>query len=299
MKFNYIICSTLDKTALASYLDSMIEVHSFELIPLYNIPEALVSERATHSVSYLNLPKHIDTETIKEQLSADIFLLEGLEKLPVVSAFFDMDSTLIDMEVIVALAEYAGTATEVSEITESAMRGELDFTQSLRKRVSTLKGLSSELIEEIKSNLPLNPGLQVLAHFLNEHDIETTILSGGFKPFSEHLKEILHFHESIANELELDAKGAITGALLGDIVDAELKKKIVIDRMRKRNQIKKGAHIVVGDGANDLEMMSTTTLSVGFKAKPAVKKEARFTIEQTGHDALIYLLMHLNNQLKQ
>jgi len=201
---------------------------------------------------------------------------------------FDMDSTLIQTEVIVELAKAAGKGDEVHEITEAAMRGELDFQESFKQRIKLLKGVKESVLKEIAVNLPITEGAARLISHLKKFGYKTAILSGGFTYFGNYLKEVLGIDKVYANELEIK-NGELTGNYLGEIVDgakkAELLKKLAFEEGLKLEQV-----IAVGDGANDLPMLSLAGLGIAFHAKPIVKEQAEHSISTVGLDGILYLL---------
>ena len=201
---------------------------------------------------------------------------------------FDMDSTLIQAEVIDELARKAGVYDQVSAITESAMRGEIDFKESFEQRISLLKGLDVSVMKEIADNLPLSEGAERLFKTLKKYGYKTAILSGGFNYFGNHLKSKLAIDYVFANELEI-ADGKLTGRHVGDIVDgakkAELLKLLAFKEDLHLEQV-----IAVGDGSNDLPMIRLAGLGIAFHAKPKVKASARHAISEIGLDAILYLM---------
>ena len=201
---------------------------------------------------------------------------------------FDMDSTLIQTEVIDELAARAGVGEEVSRITESAMRGELDFKASLRKRVSYLKGLDVKVLDEIAATLPLTEGAEALFRILKRLDYKTAVLSGGFTFVGRALKEKLGVDYVYANELEI-VDGKLTGKVFDPIVDGEGKAR-ALKEIAEKEHISIEQAIAVGDGANDLPMLSVAGLGVAFRAKPLVKQRAEQSISTLGLDAILYLL---------
>ncbi|USE36028.1 phosphoserine phosphatase SerB [Endozoicomonas sp. SCSIO W0465] len=201
---------------------------------------------------------------------------------------FDMDSTLIEAEVIDLLAEAAGVGDQVAKITESAMQGELDFNESFRERLAMLRGLDESVLAGIARQLPLTEGAERLIHTLRSLGYRTAILSGGFTYFARYLQEKLGIDCIHANELEIvDSK--VTGQAKGDIINgerkAELLKQIAAEEDIPLNQV-----IAVGDGANDLPMLSVAGLGIAFRAKPMVKQSARQSISILGLDSILYLL---------
>jgi len=201
---------------------------------------------------------------------------------------FDMDSTLIQAEVIDELAKEAGVGDQVSAITEEAMRGELDFKQSLKKRLSLLEGLDESVLEEVAKRLPLTEGAEKLIATLQNLGYKIAILSGGFTYFGNILKEKLGIDYVYANELEIK-NGKLTGNAIGDIVDAE-KKAELLQAIAKQESISLQQVIAVGDGANDLPMLNLAGLGIAFHAKPKVKEGARQAISTLGLDSILYLI---------
>lgn len=202
---------------------------------------------------------------------------------------FDMDSTLIQTEVIDELAKYAGVGEKVKEITESAMRGEIDFKESFTKRVSLLKGLDASVMQEIAENLPMTEGLERVMLALKKYGYKIAILSGGFTYFGQYLQRKFNIDYVYANELEVDDDGKLTGHYVGEIVDGRRKAEL----LRLIAQVEKldlEQTIAVGDGANDLPMLSLAGLGIAFHAKPKVTANARQSINTIGLDGVLYFL---------
>ena len=201
---------------------------------------------------------------------------------------FDMDSTLIQQEVIDELAREAGVGDQVAEITEAAMRGELDFSQSLERRVSLLKGLNESVMEKVAARLKLNEGVDRLLEQLKALGFKTAVLSGGFDYFGNFLSRKLGIDYVYANRLEIE-NGVLTGKVLGKVVDAdrkaELLQKLVLEQGLTLQQT-----IAVGDGANDLKMLSIAGMGVAFHAKPLVRESADTALTNLGLDAILYLM---------
>lgn len=202
---------------------------------------------------------------------------------------FDMDSTLIGTEVIDELAERAGVGDKVRAITESAMRGEIDFNESFRERVALLKGLDVSVMQDIAENLPINEGLERLMKVLKRSGYKTAILSGGFTYFGNYLKQRFGFDYVYANDLEIDETGHLTGRSLGEIVNGKRKAEL-LKVMAQVEQIDILQTVAVGDGANDLPMLSTAGLGIAFHAKPKVKANAGQSISTIGLDGILYFL---------
>ena len=201
---------------------------------------------------------------------------------------FDMDSTLIETEVIDELAERAGVGDKVREITASAMRGEIDFRESFSQRVALLKGLDVSVMEEIARSLPITEGLERMMTILKRVGYKTAILSGGFTYFGNYLKQKYGFDYVYANELEVE-EGRLTGRHVGEIVDGRRKAELLRLLCQVEN-INIAQSIAVGDGANDLPMLDLAGLGIAFHAKPKVKATASQSISTIGLDGVLYFL---------
>ena len=202
---------------------------------------------------------------------------------------FDMDSTLIQTEAIDELAERAGVGQEVKAITESAMRGEIDFNESFIKRISLLKGLHCSVMEEVAQSLPYTEGLEMMMKVLKNMGFKTAILSGGFSYFGNKLKEQLGFDYVYANDLEIDKNGYLTGKHIGNIVDGTRKAEL-LQFLAQKEQVDIQQTVAVGDGANDLPMLSIAGLGIAFHAKPTVKETAKQSISTIGLEGVLYFL---------
>lgn len=201
---------------------------------------------------------------------------------------FDMDSTLIETEVIDELADRAGVGDKVREITERAMRGEIDFCESFRERVALLKGLDESVMREIAENLPVTEGVGRMMEVLKRAGFKTAILSGGFTYFGNYLKQKFGFDYVYANELEI-VDGKLTGRYLGDIVDGKRKAEL-LRLIAQVENVNIAQTIAVGDGANDLPMLATAGLGIAFHAKPKVKATAEQSISTIGLDGILYFI---------
>lgn len=211
---------------------------------------------------------------------------------------FDMDSTLIRTEVIDELAERAGVGKEVRSITESAMRGEIDFKESFRKRVALLKGLDISVMKQIAESLPITEGVERLMKVLKRSGYKTAIISGGFTYFGNYLRQKFGFDYVYANELEIDPDGKLTGRYVGDIVDGQ-RKKDLLRLLAQVENIDIAQTIAVGDGANDLPMLSEAGLGIAFHAKPKVKASASQSISTIGIDGVLYFLGFKDSYMTQ
>lgn len=201
---------------------------------------------------------------------------------------FDMDSTLIETEVIDELAERAGVGAQVRAITERAMRGEIDFCESFTERVALLKGLDESVMKEIAENLPITEGVERMMQVLKRAGYKTAILSGGFTYFGNYLKQKYGIDYVYANELEI-VDGKLTGRYLGEIVDGKRKAEL-LKLIAQVENVNIAQTIAVGDGANDLPMLATAGLGIAFHAKPKVKQTAEQSISTIGLDGVLYFI---------
>lgn len=206
----------------------------------------------------------------------------------------DMDSTAIQIECIDELAKLAGSGEQVAAITERAMRGELDFTASLRERVSTLKSADAAILHQVRDALPLMPGLTQLVLKLQSLGWKVAIASGGFTFFADRLREMLHLDAAVANELEI-RDGQLTGAVIGDVVDAQYKAK-TLQRLAEAYGIAPEQTVAIGDGANDLPMIHAAGLGIAFHAKPKVNEKTDVTIRHADLMAVFCILSGSLNQ---
>ena len=201
---------------------------------------------------------------------------------------FDMDSTLIDAEVIDELAKEAGVGEQVAAITEAAMQGELDFKQSFAQRMALLKGLDVNVLQSVAERLQLNEGAEHLLKTLKRLGFKTAIVSGGFTYFGHYLQRILGVDYVYANELDIE-DGRVTGRVKGDIIDGQ-RKADLLRELADREGLVLQQVIAVGDGANDLPMLNIAGLGIAFRAKPLVKASAKQSISNLGLDGIFYLL---------
>ncbi|WP_192021393.1 phosphoserine phosphatase SerB [Shewanella sp. WPAGA9] len=200
----------------------------------------------------------------------------------------DMDSTAIQIECIDELAAMAGVGEAVSEVTERAMQGELDFEESLRLRVSKLAGASDSIINQLCQDLPLMPGLESIVAELKPNDWKLVLASGGFTPFVGHLKDLLGLDAAYANELVIE-DGKLTGEVTGEVVDAQYKAD-VIDKSAAKWQIAAGQRVAIGDGANDIPMVKAADYGIAFHAKPKLLAASNASIQRLDLRCLVFHL---------
>ena len=213
---------------------------------------------------------------------------ESLERRAKRLVVMDVDSTLIQDEVIELLAEEAGCRDEVRAITERAMRGELDFEASLRERVRSLAGLPVEALDRARDRIRLTPGARTFVRTLKRLGYRVAIVSGGFTVVTDHLRRELGIDHAVANELEV-VDGRLTGELIGRVVDRKRKAEVLLD-VARREGISPEQTVAIGDGANDLDMLAAAGLGIAFNAKPAVREAADTTVSVPYLDAVLFLL---------
>lgn len=245
----------------------------------------------------------------KEQMKADFMKLSAEQEMDISfqeeSMYrrmrrlicFDMDSTLIETEVIDELAIRAGVGDQVKAITEAAMRGEIDFCESFRQRCALLKGLDVSVMQEIAENLPITEGVDRLMRILKKVGFKIAILSGGFTYFGNYLKQKYNIDYVYANELEVE-NGKLTGRYVGDIVDGKRKAEL-LRLIAQVENVDIRQTVAVGDGANDLPMISIAGLGIAFHAKPKVKATAKQSISTIGLDGLLYFLGYKDSYLDE
>ena len=245
----------------------------------------------------------------KEQMKADFMKLSAEQEMDISfqeeSMYrrmrrlicFDMDSTLIETEVIDELAIRAGVGDQVKAITEAAMRGEIDFCESFRQRCALLKGLDVSVMQEIAENLPITEGVDRLMRILKKVGFKIAILSGGFTYFGNYLKQKYNIDYVYANELEVE-NGKLTGRHVGDIVDGKRKAEL-LRLIAQVENVDIRQTVAVGDGANDLPMISIAGLGIAFHAKPKVKATAKQSISTIGLDGILYFLCYKDSYLDE
>jgi len=201
----------------------------------------------------------------------------------------DMDSTLISIECIDEIADMQGLKPRVAAITEAAMRGEIDFAESLRRRVALLEGLDEHALQRVyDERLRLNPGAGIMLEKLQAAGVKTLLVSGGFVFFTERLKARLGLDYTHANTLEI-ANGKLTGKVVGNVFDAQGKADWLV-KVREELNLKPGQVIAMGDGANDLKMMAQAGISIAYHAKPVVREQASYALNFSGLDGVVNLL---------
>ena len=245
----------------------------------------------------------------KEQMKADFMKLSAEQEMDISfqeeSMYrrmrrlicFDMDSTLIETEVIDELAIRAGVGDQGKAITEAAMRGEIDFCESFRQRCALLKGLDVSVMQEIAENLPITEGVDRLMRILKKVGFKIAILSGGFTYFGNYLKQKYNIDYVYANELEVE-NGKLTGRHVGDIVDGKRKAEL-LRLIAQVENVDIRQTVAVGDGANDLPMISIAGLGIAFHAKPKVKATAKQSISTIGLDGILYFLGYKDSYLDE
>ena len=242
------------------------------------IPEAYTLPKAaiTDTLRPLSRAHQFDFAILEAEFQANEFKLLAM----------DMDSTLITIECIDEIADFAGKKKEVSEITEAAMRGEIkDFSESLNRRVALLKGVPESCLQSVfEERLRLSPGAEQLIAYAKAHNWKTLLVSGGFTFFTDKMKEVLGLDYTRSNTLEI-VDGHLTGRVLGTIVDAEVKRETVLETCTLLG-CEPSRAIVVGDGSNDLKMMEISGASVAFHAKPVVQEKTDFCINHGGLDTI-------------
>ena len=209
---------------------------------------------------------------------------------------FDMDSTLIDAEVIDELAIEAGVGDQVAAITEAAMQGELDFKQSFSQRLALLEGLSADVLQTVAQRLKLNEGAEHLIKTLRQLGYKTAIVSGGFTYFGNYLQSILGVDYVYANELDIE-DGLVTGKVVGDVIDGQRKADLLRELAQREGLVLEQV-IAVGDGANDLPMLNIAGLGIAYQAKPLVKASAKQSISNLGLDGILYLLGYSDKDIQ-
>tara|TARA_R110002126_G_scaffold282901_5_gene431763 strand:- start:83 stop:1312 length:1230 start_codon:yes stop_codon:yes gene_type:complete len=240
----------------------------------------IIEDKASMTASFMEISRSLDVDISFQE--------DNIYRRNRRLVCFDMDSTLIQTEVIDELADLAGVGEQVRAITEAAMNGELDFNESFKQRMALLEGLSEEVLHNVALNLPITKGAHRLMRALKYYGYKTAILSGGFTYFGKYLQKELGIDYVHANELEI-VDGKLTGKYIGEIVNGE-KKAEYLRAIAEKEGIHINQTIAVGDGANDLPMLNLAGLGIAFHAKPTVKESAETSISSLGLDGVLYLL---------
>ena len=260
------------------------------------------AEDNSKSCYEISISSDKDLSSVRESMNAiveaggpDICVIPAeFAKNEIKLAVFDMDSTLVQCECIDELAKRHGIGEQVSAITASAMRGEIDFNESFSRRMALLNGLSEEVLQDIADNLPLTEGVQYMMKSLKSLGFKTALFSGGFYFFANHLKKLLDIDYVYANNLEI-VDGEVTGRVTGEVVNGDKKRDKLVSVAQELG-IKESQVVAIGDGANDLPMIQTAGLGVAFHAKPLVREEAGLAVSSIGLDGLLYILGHSDSE---
>ena len=256
-----------------------------ELGKLVGVPAEIVSNT---SYRFRNASRKDVAAWCEERRIDHAWMPEGLRFADLKLLAMDMDSTLICIECIDELGDFAGKKAEVAAITEQAMRGEIEYQESLRRRVAVLAGLPETILESVYAErLRLNPGAESLLEACRRHGVKTLLVSGGFTFFTGRLKERLGLDHTISNHLEV-RDGKLTGNLTGDLVDADAKARKFAAVLSELKADKRQS-VAMGDGANDLKMMALAGTSVAYRAKPVVRAQATCALNWSGLDAVVNL----------
>tara|TARA_R110002072_G_scaffold64203_4_gene159657 strand:- start:102715 stop:103890 length:1176 start_codon:yes stop_codon:yes gene_type:complete len=291
----FVLSCVSTKNLEASFIRDMSSIlasHNINILRLDNVNPK--NFKALEIIT--TLPKDIDFSKVKAELltastvnKVDIaFLKDNVWRRSKRLIVFDMDSTLIQTEVIDEMADRVGAGESVREITERAMNGELDFNQSLVERVSQLKGLKVEEMQDILENLPFTPGVEDFIKTVKNLGYKVALISGGFSFFANALKEKLDLDYAFANELKI-VDGKLTGEVEGTIINAQ-QKEMILKMITQQEKISLEQVVAIGDGANDLPMLSAAGLGIAFHAKDVVKKEAEQHMSHGPMTTILYFL---------
>ncbi|ACO33420.1 ACT domain protein/phosphoserine phosphatase SerB [Acidobacterium capsulatum ATCC 51196] len=296
----HFLITILGRTVTARHLarvSAILAAHAFNVYRIEPLTQHIASDIAANACIEISASGDLSREAAMraeftaaaEELSVDIaFQHESIFRRNRRLFAFDMDSTLIQGEVIDELARMAGVGDEVVKITEAAMRGELNFDESFTRRVSLLKGLPAERVYTLLDAIPLTEGAERLIRTLRRLGYKTAILSGGFKFFANHLQQKLGIDYVYANDLEI-IDGTVTGRVIPPIVNGE-RKAALLKEIAGRESISLEQVVAVGDGANDIPMLSVAGMGIAYRAKPRVRQQASQSISWLGLDGLLYLI---------
>ncbi len=291
----FIVTCVSPTKVTASFVADLAQVLAMYKINIERIDKVSPREFSSMEIS-TSIPKTLETKALKEHLmqvstkhKIDVaFLKDNVFRRNKRLIVFDMDSTLIQTEVIDELADLAGAGDEVRAITHRAMNGEIDFDESLKLRVSKLKGLETAKMQEILENLPLTPGVEEFIKTIKSLGYKVALISGGFNFFADALKIKLGLDYSFANELQIE-DGKLTGHVTGTIVNAN-QKAILVKLIAQQENISLEQVVAIGDGANDLPMLATAGLGIAFHAKDVVRKAAQQHLSHGPMTSILYFL---------
>jgi phosphoserine phosphatase len=291
----FIVTCVSPTKVTASFVADLAQILANFKINIERIDKVSPREFSSMEV-YTSIPKNLETKKLKEHLMQvstkhriDVaFLKDNVFRRNKRLIVFDMDSTLIQTEVIDELADLCGVGEEVRKITHRAMNGEIDFDESLRLRVSKLKGLDTARMQDVLEKLPLTPGVEEFIKTIKSLGYKVALISGGFTFFADALKIKLGLDYSFANELEIQ-DGKLTGHVTGTIVNAN-QKAILVKLISQQENISLEQVVAIGDGANDLPMLATAGLGIAFHAKDVVKKEAQQHLSHGPMTSILYFL---------
>lgn len=254
-----------------------------------------ISQNSAYAIIDTDKADLIELDMLRNQYHIDINVIPDDFDVEQTRFFVtDMDSTLINIECVDEIADFINVKPQVAEITEAAMRGEIDFETSLRQRVSLLKGLDVSALEAVYTQrLQLNPGAEVMLKSLQQHGIKTALVSGGFTFFTERLKQRLGLDFTMANVLA-EHNGKLTGEVVGEVCGAKAKADFLLTHCDKLGILPTNV-VAIGDGANDLLMMDEAGLSVAYHAKPKVQQQAKTALNYCGLEGVLGLLQHTYN----
>ncbi|MFG1486915.1 phosphoserine phosphatase SerB [Halobacteriovorax sp. RZ-1] len=292
---SFILNCVAPKKISADFISDVAQCLALNGINIYRIDN--VSKEGFNSLEVLtDVPEKVALNKVKSDLlnisndhHTDIaFIRDDVFRRSKRLIVFDMDSTLIQAEVIDELAKVHGIGAKVSEITERAMNGEIDFNQSLIERVSHLKGLSEKTLQDISLNLPLTDGVEDFIRTVKKYGYKVAVISGGFTYFANHLKEKLDLDYAFANELEIEG-GELTGRVKGTIINAD-QKAVLVNLIAQQENISLEQVVAIGDGANDLPMLAQAGLGIAFHAKDIVRKNAQNHMSHGPMTSILYFL---------
>ena len=291
----FIVTCVSPQKVTASFIADLAQILATYKINIERIDKVSPKEFSSMEIS-TSIPKALDTKSLKSELmkastkhKIDVaFLKDNVFRRNKRMIVFDMDSTLIQAEVIDELAELCGVGTEVKAITHRAMNGEIDFDESLKLRVSKLKGLEVSRMQNVLENLPLTQGVEEFISTTKLLGYKVALISGGFTFFADALKKKLGLDYSFANELEIK-DGKLTGNVVGTIVNAN-QKAILVKLISQQENISLEQVVAIGDGANDLPMLAAAGLGIAFHAKDVVRKEAQQHLSHGPMTSILYFL---------